>query len=550
MTPEETAQELTSIYRTPSGTFNLRPLQAQVLLGAHPCGGFSNTSVGMGKTAILALAMAMMGGKRPMIMTEASNLPQFKSDIEHLRLHFQLPTFYRLESYETLSTRPDLLLDYKPTFLGLDECQRVRKPEEATRGRRVDRWRVYSPDVPMLCLSGTPGEEFEAYAHLLLWGVPSLGSWRGGPIPTDEQGRPGGPDYKNFCRDLKEDKAFHDRVWTQIRSWPGVTISSETFTEIPLHISHEILDTPDEMEEHWARLRVHGEAPDDWVLEGPSEQYGVARCFAGGGFFYEHIPRPPQAYRDARKAWAGFVREIIELTQGTPKPLDTEGQVASAVLGGRFPRAVYDAWMKQKPTYNPVTKVHWLTEAVLEDAQAWGEKHAPSPSARNGGCIIWTEHIGFGEELARRTGWPYFGDGAKDQKRRHINTICSPSRGPIDGVIICSKKSCMTGKNLQHRYNQNRFYNPTASSKDGEQQLGRTHRSLQPLERVDAAFVYGCLEDWLSQQKAESRCVVAEEDLTAPRKLALARHSRCSYVDVESAGMAWRKASKTVVVEV
>lgn len=485
-----------------------------------------------------------------MIMSEASNLPQFRTDIEHLRLHFNLPSYYILESYETLSNRPDLLEFYKPTFLGLDECQRVRAPNVATRGKRVDRWRVANPDVPMLCVSGTPGEEFEAYAHTLLWGVPGLGSWRGGPIPTDEQGRPGGDDYKWFCEQLREDKAFHDKVWAQIRSWPGVTISSETYTETPLHITHTILDTPDEMEEHWTRLRVHGEAPDDWVLEGPSEQYGVARCFAGGGFFYEHIPRPSRPYRDARKAWAGFVREIVDMGElANGGPYDTEGLVAKAVLAKKLPAAVYTEWMKHKPTYNPVTRVHWLTEAVLEDAQAWGEAHAPARSERNGGCIVWTEHIGFGEELARRTGWPYFGDGAKDQKRRHINTICCPARGPIDPVIICSKKSCMTGKNLQHRYSQNRFYNPTASSKDGEQQLGRTHRTLQPRDIVTAEFVYGCLEDWASQLKAEARCAVAEEDLTAVRKIALARHTRTGYPEINEAGMAWKKANKTVVVK-
>src|SRR5688572_23238826 len=104
MTPAEIAQELTAIYRTPTGTMSLRPLQGRCLLEGSDGGLWTNASVGLGKSLILAMLMGMVGGERPMILTEASSIPGMNADFERFRLHFQLPTYYRLESFETLSS--------------------------------------------------------------------------------------------------------------------------------------------------------------------------------------------------------------------------------------------------------------------------------------------------------------------------------------------------------------------------------------------------------------------------------------------------------------
>jgi hypothetical protein len=164
-----------------------------------------------------------------------------------------------------------------------------------------------------------------------------------------------------------------------------------------------------------------------------------------------------------------------------------------------------------------------------------------------GGSIIWVDPIGVGEELSRMTGWPYFGDGAR-AGRRHISTICRPcGRGEkIDPVIICSTKSCGTGKNLQHRYHRNCMF-PTSTGKDIEQRIGRTHRSEQYADEVEVDMLYGCLEDWTAQRKAEIRSDDAQEDLTAPRKLLLARHERTGYPTGDDAGLAWKRISRVEV---
>ncbi|MES2384555.1 MAG: hypothetical protein V4593_08395 [Pseudomonadota bacterium] len=555
MTPTEIANELTAIYRTPNGTMTLRDVQGLILLGADEVGGaWTNASVGLGKSLACALLMTVIGGARPLVVTEASNIPQMRADFERFRLHWQMPTYYRLESYETISNRPELLDSLNPTFVALDEAHRIKPYKDSARARRMDRWRRAHPAVPMACLSGSPGEDFDQYAHTLVWAVPALGSDQGGPIPLDpETGRPEGPAFKDLCKRLREDAAVHEAFWTRVRATPGVVISDETYTEKPLHITHSILDTSDEMLPHWERLRGDGEAPDGWVLDtGIGEQYQLARMLANG-MYYEHVPRPPKEFTEPRKAWFAMCKDVIE--EGNPAhgdggvlPCDTPGQVARAVLAGRLPRGPYDAWMRVKDTYRPVTKTTWLSHGALEWAAAWGAARAPLAERHRGGSIVWVDPIGVGEELAKMTGWPYFGAGAK-AGRRHISTICRPAaRGEkIDPVIICSSQSCATGKNLQHRYHRNLFMSPPSNCKAAEQRIGRTHRSEQyNATGVEVTMLYGCLEDWCAYAQAEARARIAEQDLTAPRKLLLAQHDRTSYPG-EDAGPAWKRVSRVEV---
>lgn len=550
MSPEEIADELTAALRTPAGTMRLRPLQGMILLGADEARGvFSNASVGLGKSLAFALLMTVLGGARPLICTEASNIPQMRADFERFRLHWQMPTYYRLESYETISTRPELLDKYKPTFVGLDEAQKVKTRSDSGRGRKFDRWRQAHPDVPMACLSGTPGEDFDRYAHALLWAVPALGSNRGGPIPVDENGRPEGSDFKALCKRLREDPAEHKAFWTRVRATPGVVISSETFTEKPLSIKHTIIPTAPEMAEHWERLRDDGEAPDGWVLDtGVGEQYQLARMLANE-MYYEHIPRPPKSYTEPRKAWFAMCRDVIEAGDSMPGgPYDTPGEVQKAVLAGRLPSGPWNAWEAVRNTYREVKKTTWLNGEFLQRLEDWGRARIPLAERTQGGSIIWVSHIGVGDELSRRTGWPYFGDGAKAGKR-HISTICKacPRHEKIDPIIICSDKSCATGKNLQYRYHRNLFANPFSNCADAEQRIGRTHRSLQYADEVEVELWYGCLEDWCAYRQAESRAGIAEDDLTAPRKILMARHMRTSYPDPETAGLAWKRVSRVEV---
>jgi hypothetical protein len=553
MTPEAIAAELTDIFRTPTGTMSLQLTQGQCIMAAVQARGlFTNASVGLGKTLVIAVAMAALGGSRPLVLTEASNIPQMTAEFDRYRLHWQIPTQYRLESYESLGPESGatMLDDLQPTALFLDESHKVKAVKDSARARRVDRWRLANPNVPVLALSGSPGDQLATYAHMMIWAVPALASTRGGPIPVDADGRPAGHEFKKFCTRLEEDSAFHDHVWTRIKAAPGVVISEETFTGKPLHIKHTILPTPAEMLPHWERLREFGEAPDGWKLDtGVGEQWQLARCFSNG-MYYEHDPRPPKPYLEARKAYFGMCNDLIQDKRAPGGPWDTPGQIAKAILAGRLGggyRRVYDDWMVMRPTYNPITKTTWLSEAALEYGQAWGTRMSGLAERSRGGSIIWTEQIGVGEQLARMTGWPYYGTGAKNQRGRHISEICKSTSGKIDPIIICSAKSCGTGKNLQHRYSNSLFMSPPPNNDACEQWFGRTHRSQQLMPRVYVELLYGCLEDWCAEQKSEAQARRAQEDLTSDRKILLASHDRASYADGDEDGPAWKRAGRVEV---
>lgn len=542
MNDAEIAAELTSIYRTPNGTMALRPLQGRILLGAEIAGGcFSNASVGLGKSLALAMLMTICGGKRPLVFTESNNIPQMRSDLEQYRLHFQIPTYYRLEPYERLGTVSGsrMLDDLKPTFVGLDEAHKVKRVLESARAKRLDRWRLANPDVPVAALSGSPGTELAEYAHLICWAVPAARSDRGGQIPVSPEGRPEGQEFRKFLKRLDEDDSFREAFWTWLRALPGVVISAETFTDIPLRIKHTVLPTPAELDPHWERLRRFGEAPDGWPLdEGPGEQWLLARQLSND-MYYEHVPRPPFDWKMARKAWYRFCRELIEAGADAPGgPWDTEGQISRGVIGGELPREAYDQWMQIKDSYAPVIRPAWLGKHALEYAAEWGRRSAALSGPRSGGSIIWVEPIGVGEELARMTGWPYYGPGARNSRGQHVSQ--ADKTGPA--VIICSVKSCGTGKNLQHRYSRNLFLVPPSNNDAAEQWIGRTHRSGQLEDCVEAEFLYGCLEDWTAVHKSMAQARVAEQDLTAPRKMLLAQHTWAIHPG-KAGGFAWIHAN-------
>ncbi len=157
---------------------------------------------------------------------------------------------------------------------------------------------------------------------------------------------------------------------------------------------------------------------------------------------------------------------------------------------------------------------------------------------KRGGAIIWVEPIGVGEALSKMTGWPYYGPGAKDANGNHASA--ADTNGPP--VIIASVASCGTGMNLQHRYSRNLFLVPPSNNDATEQYLGRTHRSGQSMPEVTADFVYGCLEDWNAVHKSLEQARVAEEDLTAPRKMLLAEHEWARFPG-KAGGFAWIHAS-------
>jgi hypothetical protein len=532
------ADELTSLLRTPQGTMRLRPLQAIALEAMDRVGGlFCAAAVGVGKTLVSALAMTVVGGERPLILTSASIIQQTESDFAALRLHWRLPQFYRLEPYEKLG-HPDylnMLDELQPTCLILDEVHKLKHVGKSARAKRVARWREANPDVPVVCLSGSPGSAVEDYAHLLWWALRDAAAEI---LP----GPPGSRELRAFCDALAEDDVAKEEFGAMLARTPGVVISPETYRDTPLEIHHTIVTPPAELEEYFAKLRDFGEAPDGWYLNGPAEVWLLARHLANGSY-EEHIPRPDEDWLDARKEWYRFCRDLIDDPRAPGGPWDTEGQVAIACRAGKLDRSAYDRWMAVKDSYQPVEQTAWLSTFALEWAEDWGREHAPADTKRGGGAIIWVESIGFGEELAKRTGWPYYASGAVDQKGRLVKNATAP-------VIICSRKACGTGFNLQHRYSRNLFVTPPSGNGDAEQTIGRTHRSGQPQPVVYVEMLHTCIEDWGAIAKAQREARAYEIKLMTPQKLSLAQTTLHGEIPHASVHSAWRAKAELADVVV
>ena len=256
-----------------------------------------------------------------------------------------------------------------------------------------------------------------------------------------------------------------------------------------------------------------------------------------------HAQTKPKDWYEARAEWCRFVRKIIELNLDG---LDTAFQVANAVSAGRLKPLtnsrgvdVYTAWKAIEPTYQPEVYPVWLSDHALQAAIAWGYN-----SARRGG-IVWTEHVPFGEKLSELTGWPYFRELGRDQKRRFIESELVQS----NEVVIASIDSNGEGRNLQHKWNKNLIVSPMSSGADWEQVVSRTHREGQTKD-VTVDYFVACYENYQSMLDAVERCRVAAETTSQSYRLL-----GCEFVPPTLVGRSgkytWQRNSKRerVVVE-
>lgn len=544
--PRALAEELTTLLRTPNGTMSLRPLQARALASADAVRGlFCSAAVGVGKTLIAALAMTVLGGDRPIMFTSGGKAMVEKTHDEFaaLRMHWRLPTTaYRVESYDKLSDSAgvNLLEELQPTCVILDEAHKLRHVDDSGRARRFARWRELHPDVPVIVLSGSPGARLVEFAHLLWWALPGacadllppLGSADTGFLTTE---------LKAFCDEVEADDTAKAEFHTQFAQLAGVVMSPETYRDTPLEITHHVEVPPDELEEAFAQLRDFAEAPDGWALDGPAETWMLERALSNG-FFDEHVPRPPDDYRAAWKAWSRFCRDTIHDGPRAPGgPYDTPGSVKTAVEKGKLPvgEPLLREWLEVKPTYKPDKVTRWLSTFALE----WAEERARELGP---GTIVWTWQPSFGEELSRRTGWSYYGSGARNSKGASIKNA-KAAKHPI---VICSVKSCGTGYNLQHQYSKNVVMNPFSNNDWAEQTIGRTHRSGQPAARVVVEMFHSCIADFAAQSKAAREAGSAAILHSTEQKLSLAKTTWTDEVPDASIHSAWRAKADAVEVVV
>src|SRR5690606_21034503 len=106
-----------------------------------------------------------------------------------------------------------------------------------------------------------------------------------------------------------------------------------------------VLELPDSLDPHYAKLRDLHSAPDDFVLGDALQTYRVARQFARG-YYKRHDPRPPEPFIVARRAWAHVVRGMIESGLA-----DSEGHAVNRLPSSGPVRETYERWAKWRADF-------------------------------------------------------------------------------------------------------------------------------------------------------------------------------------------------------
>lgn len=507
-------EPLSDLLRAPGGTQTLRLAQAGALLeAAENLGCFVNGRVGIGKTLAAAMASVLLARKVPEVRTLILCPGGIKSATNthfgELRQHWKLPhpATYELMSYNIISLMPKrgesiggLFGGKGPTVIICDEADALKNvgPGGSAVARQIDEWMQQNPNTIFIIVTGTCDVDgLTDYGHLLDWCL------RGkSPLPRDPQGLLDWSEVIDLgcmnkaqwiCQDLGIPlnsglDAIRDAYRERVCSAPGVIIEDTPYTAVDLIVREHVLQDP-ALEDHYARLRDLWQRPDGIDLavapddgKEPDRVQGstiwpVARRM-GRGLCYVWDPPPPEHWMKARRDYFGWVRSMIQ--KGF---FYTEFQAREHAIEIDQPKWL--SWQEAEPTYTPISRTIWMSEAALQWCQNWGGQ---------GPGVIWVDDIAFGTELTRRTGWRYY----QSKGRAHDGAKIQKASG--QDVVIASRKSCGTGLNLQYQWHRCLFVSPVNKSRDFEQNVGRFHREGQTRD-VEVDILLTCLEDFASMHK-------------------------------------------------
>lgn len=495
----EGARQWTQNLRTPWGEQQLRPIQATAFYELWRSRGlFGPMRVGAGKTLITLLAPLVLKALYPVLVLPAKLIDKTKREMVALAKHWRIPTNIRIYSYEMIS-HPDhvhLLRKYPLTDLIIaDECHKLRNVKAAVTRRFKRHFETY-PATPFIGLSGSiTKRSIRDYEHLLRWALKPLNS----PLPRDwgevedwadaldehtrERPHPGA--LVQFTSDLSDSlTAVRQGYRARLIETPGVVTTIDNRIDASLLIRGMRYRQGPAISEAFEALRTLWELPDGTPLVDGMSIWRHARELALG-FWMKWDPPPPEEWRVPRAAWAKACRAILSRS----RTLDSEGTVMKAIDAGahREVAPILAAWRAVKDAFEPNPVPVWIDDGPVEWAADWGR--------RNIG-IIWTDHVPFAKELAKRGNYRYYGRKGTDETTGIVLDRHDPT-----WTCVASIKSGSEGFNLQAWENAL----VTAVVPNGsqtEQLLGRMHRDGTKADEVTYDLMIGCREHLTSFWRA------------------------------------------------
>ena len=142
------------------GTMTLRPKQALAIYEAYEYNGaLLFFSVGTGKTLITYLIPVMFemmdnNQRRGVLLVPSRLAAKTYEAFDVYSQHWQNPASLIVVTFESVSTQPEILNEYKPDLLIVDEAHKL-SCRTSTITRRVERYLRNNPETIFIAMSGT-----------------------------------------------------------------------------------------------------------------------------------------------------------------------------------------------------------------------------------------------------------------------------------------------------------------------------------------------------------------------------------------------------------
>lgn len=468
------AAELDKDCRLPHGTMCLGPWQGFSLAEVVACrGGFLGLPVGLGKTLITFLLPTLFESLHPVLVIPPALVDKTWSDFTDLAKHWIAPTSpIRIVTPNELQTESaDTLLERLGTDLVIvDECDDLQNPESAAC-RKLDRFKAAHDDVPFVLMSGTPGRKsIMNYWHLLCWALTD-----GAPVPrsrSEASEWAQALDYrKNPYAMVRMQPGPLGRDTDSAREWyadrlaqtPGVILIDGDSCKAPLTIRMRQAREDPKLDVAYERFLKTLETPSGESVADPLSQWRIDGQF-GCGLYTKWKKPPPDPWRVAYQTKNRLVRQRIQETTNSNKPLDTEG----AVLRRHAEHPTVVRWRAVEPTFDtgPANQMAvWLSDSTILSVRDWlAESSEPG--------VVWCGSVEFAEALTVATRLPYYSRQGRNQFNQGLH-VADPKKS-----LIASWYANKKGFNLQ-AWRRQLIVMPPQSAKWLEQIFGRPHRQGQ-----------------------------------------------------------------------